>query len=291
MRLIKSELFRISKMKSVLVLAIVLFLLSAISMYSVCRFDTGGVVTNDSTTQEGYNAGYAVGNDIAEGKRSAADTFWGDGVLADADIPTFFSVLSGSNVQLLLMIFVSLYAASEYSLGYSKNILMYSGKRLRLLINRMVILLITTICTYIYLFIVTVIQALIFRGSITMNLDVDFFAYVGITLLSTYALLCVACLVADLFRNVAGTMAVNLILELGIVTGIITLIEMVLSHLSIFSNGCEINKYLIVSILNSGVVSLSMTGRNVELVVVSSVIHIVIAAGLSGLLICKRDRT
>ena len=165
--IVKSELYRASKFKSLWILTIILFLLMLMTGFTVLKMDMMSMVgmdgeqfdelVSEGNTMDAFQAGLDAGTSSAEENTANVQVngiddfkFLGEGYLYRSTVAKFFQVSQASlNGTLLIAIFIGLFAGDVYNTGINKNNIKAMNRKSKILMGRLIVIAIYTFVMHI----------------------------------------------------------------------------------------------------------------------------------------------
>lgn len=281
LNMIRMEMFRMFKTKSLYVIWIVLFLgIGITSYFSAVEFKEYTM----EEKQEMYE--YAMGIQKEEipnlGMSVTTPTKPGEDVSV---FDLFYANLKGKFIALFMVIFTVLYTTADLTSGYVKNIAGQVGNRAGFIFAKAVSLFVYTILTFVLLAGIQAISNGLFFGKIVWGAADTFLKYAGIQMLLHFALLMIVMCVAIILRSnvISMTFAVCLCMNV---------LMIFYGYIDRFVTNAGVKNFQLMKYTVSGRISLlpmEMTIKSVGLSMAVSIGFILITLTICSTVFKKRD--
>ena len=301
LRLLKSELFRASKLKSTYILIIVLLAISMIMNLVVLKFDFMGAYGMDSeqflelaeggNTMEGVNDAAQFGS-LMGGNLATSDPedvkLLGEGLFYSADIPTLFQLhVSDLNPIMLIAIFVGIFAGDIVNTGVNKNLVISNNKRNVLFAARATVIAIYSVIIHVFTWLYTVLGALIWAKKVDLGWSQHAVVYWFVSLLLTIVFAILIYAITVLTKSKAAGITIGVVLSTGALSLIISIADWAIKKKLDVKSDFSVANYLLTENLGSLRVDYTNTALIRALVVAAfyTVVGIVVVAVINK----KRD--
>lgn len=138
------------------------------------------------------------------------------------------SIFTDTNLLMITSIFIAIYITAEFSHGTMKNAVSKGFNKFQIYFSKLITMTVATFLAFVVNFIGAVISCTIITGTVG-DLTGEYVAYIfrtiGIELLLSVALTSVLVMIAMVFRNLGGAIAVNIIGVFSFGTLIFTALE------------------------------------------------------------------
>ena len=299
----KSELFRISRMKSTYILPAVLlvivlitnFLYMAIDLYGMLGFSRDDVeaIQEMGTSAEGYEesfmTGFQAGLQAGEGIDEEAEMqILGEGPFYHESVAVIFTLDVGSLHEILLLaIFIGIFLGDIYSTGLDKNLNIFAGKRVQLYGIRMLLIsayaLILHICTWI----TSLLSAAVMGESVNLGFGKSFFLYFIITWLLTISFGSIVATMVHFTKSKAAGITLGIILSAGLFSTLISIASLVIQKRFDLTEDFNIGYYTVTHNLAS--LSLNSDGHFVVRAIICAIVYFALTYISGVLVVRKRD--
>lgn len=284
LNLIKMDIYRTRKMKSLWILWLIMVMIIFIS--------TALLKTEFVADQQKIEAGAVPDNDGAMATPEPENIDLGIAVVlpeSASSVPTVFDVvyanIQGKFIAIIIAIFAVVFVTADVNHGYIKNIAGQVKHRSMLVVSKAVVLLLYTAITMIITVIVQFAANLILLSSVEFGPWKDLAIYVGLETILHFALTLIIMLVALGIRNNVGTMAIAICLCMNMMVIIYGLVDKVVGSMGI--KGFNTLNYTV-----TGKISLlplyAQAGPGISALIVGVVFAAVMLAG-SCFIFTKRD--
>lgn len=284
LNLIKMDIYRTRKMKSLWILWLIMVMIIFIS--------TALLKTEFVADQQKIEAGAVPDNDGAMATPEPENIDLGIAVVlpeSASSVPTVFDVvyanIQGKFIAIIIAIFTVVFVTADVNHGYIKNIAGQVKHRSMLVASKAVVLLLYTAITMIITVIVQFAANLILLSSSEFGPWKDLAIYVGLETILHFALTLIIMLVAMGIRNNVGTMAIAICLCMNMMVIIYGLVDKVVGSMGI--KGFNTLNYTV-----TGKISLlplyAQAGPGISALIVGVVFAAVMLAG-SCFIFTKRD--
>ena len=255
-RFIKAELFRLSKMKAIIVVPIVLTLIILVQNYILLGFNGfnlnyvlfddeemyGDVAVTDDAAAADLETGYDVFGrtlpedgepvDEEEAKKleeKSKKVFGGIGTGYYFTVSqTYQSGLQGEMPMLFIAIIAALFFGNDYSTHFSKNYPIINGRRWISAVAQLVVMGVFTMCIHVLVWILSFISNLFWADSINPGIGIDSMWYFLFSYLATMSIVTLIQFVATLFRSKAAAIVFSILTSVGVVSTPITIADLIL---------------------------------------------------------------
>ena len=302
-RAFKSELYRISRMKSTYVLPAVLvvlvllinFIYMSVDLYGLMGFSKSDIenMQEMGTSAEGYEesfmSGFQAGLHSSESiEEGTTMTILGEGPFYNESVATIYSLDIGSLYELLLMaIFIGLYIGNIYSTGLDKNLNIFAGKRVLLYGARMLMISLYSLALHVFTWVISVLSAAIMGASVNLEFGKAFFLYFLISWLLTIAFGCIVASMTHFTRSKAAGITLGIILSAGLLSTIMSVASLMLQKKLGLESTFNLGNYTVTQNLAS--LTLFSDGHYVVRAITCALIYF-LAAFISGMAVVrKRD--
>jgi len=246
MNFTKSELFRVSRMKSAYVLPIIMIItvmftslmymgvnknVIGIEEEDLDNVSSSGLTVDDmsDSVELGFNAGSGISEDgTVEGEDEEEDkSFFGEGLWYNRSTDfMFYANVKGLDALLFLSIFVGLFCGAIHNTGMDKNNLLASGHKNTLYAARAITIGLYTLFFHFVTFAATILGVAIFGKSVRFVEGIGFVKYFVLSFILTYAFSMVIMLVGTFLKSQAAAITVGIILAAGVLTVLISFIDL-----------------------------------------------------------------
>lgn len=303
-RAFKSELYRISKMKSTYILPAVLvaivlvtnFLYMAVDLYGLMGLSREEVeaIQEMGTSAEGYEESFMSGFQAGlNSTQNASDgeteiVILGEGPFYNEDVSAIYTLDVGSlHEVLLLAIFIGLYIGSIYSTGLDKNLNIFAGKRVLLYGVRMLLISLYALVLHIFTWFTAILSAAWMGAGVNLGMDKAFILYFLITWILTIAFGSIVASMTHLTRSKAAGITLGVLLSAGLLSTVMSIASLMIQKKFELDSGFNLGNYTITQ--NLAVMNLGSDGHFVVRAIICAIIYFV-CTYVSGLLVIrKRD--
>lgn len=308
-RFIKTELFRLSKMKSVILIPIILTLILLFQNFFLLGFnvdallfygfDEGQQVTDTSGTED-LESGYDVfGRTLPEDEQpvneekskelseKSGKIFGGIGRGYFFNVSqTYQSGIQGEIPLLLIAIVAALFFGNDYSTHFSKNYSLINGRRWISAVAQFVVIGIFTFFIHILAWIVSFFSNLFWADSINPGIDLKSLGYFIFSYAATMSIVSLILLVATMLKSKAAAIVFSILSSLGVVSSPVAILDIIL-RMNFDLGEFSLNYILPTRIL--ALVGSTSSGKIVLLASVCVIIYLTSSILGSILLLRKRD--
>ena len=247
---IKAELFRLSKMKAIIIIPIILALIILLQNYILLGFNGFNLTyalfdeeaPADVAAEEDIGSGYDVfGRTLPEDEEPVDEekaqklaekskkVFGGIGTGYFFNVSqTYQSGIQGEMPMLLIAIVAALFLGNDYSTHFSKNYPLINGRRWISAVAQLVVMGLFTLCIHILVWILSFISNLFWADSINPGFGLDTLWYFVFSYLATMAIVTLIQFVATLFRSKAAAIVFSILTSVGVVSTPITIADAIL---------------------------------------------------------------
>ncbi len=305
-RLIKMELFRLSKHKFIYVVPVILLLSALLTGVLLQKLNFGALGIDESmmvaedtdlgqSMVDGFKAGFEAGMNISEEEATDELNFdfsklFSGGEFADADVPEMFAQFCTSLWEFLCMaIMAGIFFGADYSTSFVKNLVFTNGDRKQTYFAKALVIGIAAFGMHIVSLICVIISNALFANKLIFNFDGAFFAYFFISLLMliSFALI-VGAIVYMSGHGWLGIIA-GVIDSAGILSIISMLINLFVNY--IFKNRLEtnfdLNDYYVAGAMQK--FTLEADGKRVVTTIIVGLVFAAISVLISIRAANKRD--
>ena len=300
---IRSELYRLLRMKSTYILPVVLlglvlltnFIYMRIDLYGLLGFSQDDInrIQQMGTSAEGFEeslmTGFQAGLQSSESIQQGQSLhILGEGLLYHEDIATIFSLDVGLLHEILLLsIFIGLYIGSIYSTGLDKNLNIFAGRRGLLFAVRMLLIACYAFAIHIMTWITAFLSSAMMSEAVIFGFDRTFFMYFIITWILTVSFACIVFAMTHATRSKAAGITLGIILSAGMFSTLLSVASLIVQRR--FNLGADFNlgNYTITHNLAS--ISLFSDGHEVVRALVCALIYFIVSYTVSFFIVRKRD--
>ena len=279
LNIIKMDLYRMLKTKSMYVIWIVLAAILLITT-SLCKTDYELLTEKDAMKQEQVTEP-AVDN-INVGMMVTLPTEPGEKVTV-YDI--FFANSQGKLYALLLVIFTVLFSTADISSGYIKNIGGQVGNRGSLIFSRSIALSVFTVLTMTGAFLFQAAANCIVFGKLEWGNTKAILSYFVVELALHYALVLICMAIAIILKNNVISMVIAVCLTMNVMTIVYGVVNSVIQKIGI--QNFQIYKYTITGKLS--LLPMNPSGNECLAAFGVAMVFIVIMISVSSVVFQKRD--
>lgn len=309
LNLIKMELYRLSKIKLIFVLPIILLAFALLNGLILQKMNVEAIGISESmmaysTNEEtdlgqsmidGFKTGFEAGLSISEEEQDDSLNFdfgnlFSGGVFANADVPEMFAQYVTSIFEFLCMAMLAgVFFGADYSTSFVKNLVYTNGDRKKTYFAKAIVIGIAALAMHIVTLICVIISNAIFADKLMFNFDGAFFAYFFISLLMliSFALI-VGAAVYVTGRGWVGII-VGIIDSCGVISLIAILINLFVNY--IFANRLEesfdLNNYYVAGATQQ--LTLNADGKRVVTTIIVGLVFAALSVLLSIRAANKRD--
>lgn len=300
---IRSELYRISRMKSTYILPAVLlvivlvtnFLYMAVDLYGLMGLSQEQVenIQGMGTSAEGYEesfmTGFRAGLESSQSIQEEQEFhILGEGPFYHESVPTIFNLDVGSLHEILLLsIFIGLYLGTIYSTGLDKNLNIFAGKRSLLYGVRMLLIASYAMVLHICTWITSILSAAFMGESVNLNMDRSFILYFIITWFLTVAFGSVVAAMVHMTRSKAAGITLGIILSAGLLSTLISVASLIIMKRFELDSDFNLGHFTITNNLAS--ITLTSDGHFVVRAIVCALIYLVMSYLVGVLTVRRRD--
>ena len=279
LNIIKMDLYRMLKTKSMYVIWIVLAAILLITT-SLCKTDYERLAEKDAMKQEqvteptvdNLNVGMMVTLPTEPGKKVTV-----------YDI--FFANSQGKLYALLLVIFTVLFSTADISSGYIKNIGGQVGNRGSLIFSRSIALSVFTVLTMTGAFLFQTAANCIFFGELEWGNTKAILSYFVAELALHYALVLICMAIAIILKNNVISMVIAVCLSMNVMTIVYGVINSAIQKIGILN--FQIYKYTITGKLS--LLPMNPSGNECLAAFGVAIVFIVMMISVSSVVFQKRD--
>lgn len=300
----RSELFRIGKMKCTYILPVVLaglilltnFIYTRIDLYGLMGYTAMDVETIQEmgTSAEGFEESFMTGfrAGLESSKRMEEDPsslqILGEGPFYNQDVAVVFSLDTGSLYSLLLLaIFTGLYIGTVYSTGIDKNLNIFAGKRGLLMRCRLLLIALYTLFIHLFTWLMAIVSMALMGSSVRLMADRSFVLYFIVTWLLTVSFTSIVASVTHLTRSKAAGITLGIILSAGILSTIMSVASLILQKLLSLGDSFNLGNYTVTQ--NIASLTLFSDGHTVVRAIVCAILYFAFSYVLSSIAVKKRD--
>jgi len=306
---LKSELYRVSKMKCVYILAAVLvalllltnFIYLRINLYGLMGLDADAVnhVQEMGTSTEAYEESFMSGFDagLQAGSRSTESAFengiesisiLGEGIYYDADVAELNSLDIGSlDVLLLQAIFVGIYIGGVYKFELDKNIVKYMNRRSVIFAARMTVIAVYTLILQFIVWIMAIFSMAAMGSGVRLGMDSAFFIYAVVAYLITVAFGFFVAGITHLTKSMAGGITTGVILSSGLLSTLISIGTLILQRQFNLEDTFALGNYTLT--MNLSALTLNSDGHMVLRAIICALVYGACAYVISLIKVKKSD--
>lgn len=297
MKFTRAELFRTLKMKSMVVLSIILVVMFFFSNIVMIKLDMGAIIDEavlDQTEEQGLTIdnvkdsaqlGYDTGSASVENDTSTV--LWGKGLLYSASVARIFTYdMSELNVLLMISIFVGLFMGSVFTTGLDKNYTVANSRKEELFAARGIVIFIVNLYFMLLTLIVAMICVGVFGKSFKLGFDGKFFLYFFAETLLSFVFAMIVATITSLAKSKAAGITVGVLLSSGFFSILISLIDLLVHRLLGFKKFALTN-YLVEQ--NIATLKINATAAVYTRVFVVALIYLAVAVTVSVITNRKRD--
>lgn len=301
LNLLKSDLYRVKKAKSLWILILVMAVLFVFWGYTVLRVDVNAVGLNieellntedDSAFDavlEGYQMGYNAGRDSFDtNKVSREEVVWGEGFLYGHNTLALMEVFSSLTLSFLMAsIFIPLFIGKEFDNGCYKNVVITNGNRIIPVLSKLTIGFLYSVLLQLVTFVMIFAVSLLMRCPIIVEFTSEFWGYFFTSWLLLLAFICVVIMLCCIFRSKVAPMVISICLSLSLVSAVTSIIDKIISAAWPNSN-FRITRFLLTDILGERI-GFEFGSSNFGFAIAVGLVYIAITVTVSILVPLKRD--
>lgn len=304
-RVLKSELYRISRMKSTYILLTVLMVLILLTNFIYTRIDLYGLLgfsqedvtsiqdmgTSAEGFQESFMAGFQAGLQTSESiQDDGADSIkiLGQGPFYDQDVATVFSLDVGSLYEVLLLaIFVGLYIGNIYSSGLDKNLNIFAGQRCNLFAGRMLLIAGYSFIIHLFTWITAIVSMALMGQSVMLGIDKAFVIYFFATWLLIVAFGSIVASMTHVTKSKAAGITLGIILSAGLLSTLLSVASLIIEKKFELESGFNLGNYTVTQ--NLAAMTLFSDGHFVLRALICAAVYFAVPYIVSLMIIRKRD--
>ena len=248
-RFIKAEFFRLTKMKALIVIPIILALIILLQNYILLGFNGYNInallfedVEISDTTTEDIEAGYDVfGRTLPQDVEDVDDekaqklaekskkVFGGIGTGYFFTVSqTYQSGIQGEMPMLLIALVAAMFFGNDYSTHFSKNYPLINGRRWISAVAQLVVMGIFTVFIHLLVWILSFFSNLFWADSINPGFGIDSMWYFIFSYLATMTIVTLILFVATLFRSKAAAIVFSILTSVGVISTPIAIADIIL---------------------------------------------------------------
>ena len=279
---IKMEFFRMSKMKALIVLPIVMTAVMFLQTFFLLRFNISGFLTINSISDE------VVSSDVAELMEDDLEYGMfdrGEGYFYSVT-ETFESNIHGQTMMLIITIMAGLFFGSDYSTHIGKNYPNVNGRKWIRVTAQMLVMAVYLLGTFINVWAVSFLSNSMWANSLTLGITPKALLGGAVSYLAAISFISVICFITTLFKSKAAGLVLGILSSVGILALPISILDFIISaryDLDDFS----LNYLLPSRILAS--VGMGSGGKVVIIASICAIIYLVLSFIGSVSLSSKRD--
>lgn len=294
----KSEFYRATKMKSFYILPIVLLVLIFFVSMVYLKFDKSLYGLDADTVQSASSSGVTVDSmsdgfmlGFESGTQSAANAedvkIWGEGIMWGADVASLFQMsIAGLDSLMLLAIFTGLFFGSVFATGSDKNLVIGNSRKELMFASRMLVILAYSGIMTLLVFIFQAIAVAAYGAPFDLGLDASVVKYFIYVWFLSFVFCSLVALVTILTRSKAAGIAFGIVMSMGILSLVISLVDLLVSKLTDAVNFSLAN-YTVTN--NIGMLTLNSDGSQVIRALVVGLIYLAVSVTVIVLNNRKRD--
>ena len=211
---LRMEFFRLSKMKALVVLPIVLVAVMTIQTFFLLRFNIEGALFSAVTTTVGISTSSAE-----KGMFSGGEGY--NNTVAQ----TFEANIHGMMIILIIAIMAALFFGSDYATHTTKNYPLINGKRWVRVTSQMIVMAAFVMATFIITWIISFICNLIWARSLRLGISGRQILFFLTAYIAAMAFVSVICLLVTLTKSRGAGMTFGILIAIGILNVPITIID------------------------------------------------------------------
>lgn len=228
--LLRMDLYRMSKSTSfwvcmAVMVGMILFAVGtiwAVSNINLSASENNGLVISAADANSGITIGEGELNESDIAEIEEANSI----LTKETDVLSYLANMgtSGELLAVIIAVFAALFIAGEFESGFSKNVFSTVKSRRSYFASKAIALLAAIVSFVVVATIVSVIAGLIVGFTLTGVAVGEFLAWMGITILSFWALAMLVALFAWLTKTKTGALLIGIFVGVGMVGGIIAAI-------------------------------------------------------------------
>lgn len=300
---LKSEIFRISRMKSTYILPVVLmvivlitnFLYMAIDLYGMMGFSQEdinaiqGMGTSAESYEESFMTGFRAGLETSESIQEGEEfQILGEGPFYHESVATIFTLDVGSLHEILLLaIFIGIFLGDIYSTGLDKNLNIFAGSRMMLFGIRMLLISVYAMILHVFTWITSLLSAAVMGASVDLGFGKSFYLYFIITWILTVAFGSIVSTMVHATRSKAAGITLGIILSAGLLSTLISIASLVIQKRFGLDEGFNLGFYTVTHNLAS--LSLHSDGHFVVRAIICALVYFAVTYITGAVIVRKRD--
>ncbi len=275
---IRMEFFRLSKMKALIVLPIVMVVVMFIQTFFLLRFNPEGALVS------------AFGLDSVAtqlGGSSENYSMFGRGEGYNFTVAqTFESNVHGTLIILMIAIMAALFLGSDYATHNIKNYPIINGRRWVRIAAQMTVMAAFVLAVFIVAWIVSFMSNLVWAKSLRLGLSLKSLRFFVRSYIAAMAFVSVLCFLVTLTKSRAAGMTFGILIAIGVLNIPIGIFDFLLEHKYHWKD-FSLNYLFPARILEK--VGMGASGKVVILTTFCAIIYLVLTIAGSILLSSKRD--
>lgn len=301
---LSSDLYRVSKMKSGVVILVISLCLTMITGVILTRLNIEGILgisrsdfdtmyeeQDDSfsdSLDSGFQMGFQAGVNAATDEEPEEIKLFDKGIYYDIDVPTMFaSAISDSSVIIMAAIFTGLFFGGEFSTAYIKNFINANNRRSVWYLSKFTTLAIVTLIYELMIYIFSIITCALFSEGLKLNMDKSAVIYMVVQWLLLYAFCCVVACITIVSRSKAAGITVGVILGASLFTVALALIDLIIGAKFDVPADFHVSNYTITSNMSS--LTMNTDGKTVIRAIIVAVVYGAVSNIVAWLTFRKRD--
>ncbi len=275
---IRMEFFRLTKMKALIVLPIILVVIMFVQTFFLLRFNPEGALVSALGLE-------SVATQL--GGSSENYSMFGKGEGYNYTVAqTFESNVHGTLIILMIAIMAALFLGSDYATHNMKNYPIINGRRWVKIVSQMAVLAVFVLAVFILTWIVSFISNMIWARSLRLGLSLKSLRFFVRSYLAAMAFVSTLCLLVTLTKSRAGGMVFGILIAIGILNIPINIFDFLLEHKYHWKD-FSLNYLFPARILEK--VGMDASGKVVILTTFCAIIYLILTFAGSILLSSKRD--
>lgn len=275
---IRMEFFRLTKMKALIVLPIILVVIMFVQTFFLLRFNPEGALVSALGLE-------SVATQL--GGSSENYSMFGKGEGYNYTVAqTFESNVHGTLIILMIAIMAALFLGSDYATHNMKNYPIINGRRWVKIVSQMTVLAVFVLAVFILTWIVSFISNMIWARSLRLGLSLKSLRFFVRSYLAAMAFVSTLCLLVTLTKSRAGGMVFGILIAIGILNIPINIFDFLLEHKYHWKD-FSLNYLFPARILEK--VGMDASGKVVILTTFCAIIYLILTFAGSILLSSKRD--
>ncbi len=272
------EFFRLTKMKALIVLPIILVVIMFVQTFFLLRFNPEGALVSALGLE-------SVATQL--GGSSENYSMFGKGEGYNYTVAqTFESNVHGTLIILMIAIMAALFLGSDYATHNMKNYPIINGRRWVKIVSQMTVLAVFVLAVFILTWIVSFISNMIWARSLRLGLSLKSLRFFVRSYLAAMAFVSTLCLLVTLTKSRAGGMVFGILIAIGILNIPINIFDFLLEHKYHWKD-FSLNYLFPARILEK--VGMDASGKVVILTTFCAIIYLILTFAGSILLSSKRD--